>query len=124
MSNVAKHWIDGEWTRSKRVSESINPATGEVLGLYADGGAAEARAAIVASRRAFESSAWSRDRGLRHQALNELADCFDAHGNELGQLVTKENGKKLADGAQEAALAAIALRHAAAQVLTEPGTSA
>jgi hypothetical protein len=45
MSEIAKHWIDGEWTGSGTVSESVNPATGAVLGRWADGGEAEAVAA-------------------------------------------------------------------------------
>lgn len=32
MSEIAKHWIDGEWVGSGIVKESINPATGAVLG--------------------------------------------------------------------------------------------
>jgi hypothetical protein len=40
MSEIAKHWIDGEWTGSGTVSESVNPATGAVLGRWADGGEA------------------------------------------------------------------------------------
>jgi betaine-aldehyde dehydrogenase len=55
-ADIAKHWIDGEWVGSDSVSESINPATGEVLGRWADGGEAEARAAVAAARRAFETS--------------------------------------------------------------------
>ena len=98
MSEIAKHWIDGEWTESDRFSESINPATGAVLGQWADGGEAEARAAIAAARRAFDTASWSRDRVLRHRALSEMADRFDAHADELGALVTKENGKILAQG--------------------------
>jgi betaine-aldehyde dehydrogenase len=94
---IAKHWIEGEWTESDTVSESINPATGAVLGEWADGGEAEAAAAIAAARRAFDTSPWSRDRRLRHRSLSEMADRFDAHAQELGTLVTKENGKKLAE---------------------------
>jgi betaine-aldehyde dehydrogenase len=69
-----------------------------VLGRWADGGEDEARAAIAAARRAFETSPWSRDRSLRHRALSEMADRFDARAEELGTLVTKENGKKIAEG--------------------------
>ena len=61
MSEIAKHWIDGEWTGSGTVSESVNPATGAVLGRWTDGGEAEARAAVAAARRAFDTSPWSRD---------------------------------------------------------------
>ena len=123
MSEIAKHWIDGEWTGSDAVSESINPATGAVLGQWADGGEAEARAA-VAARRAFDTSPWPRDPSLRHRVLNELADRFDAHAEELGTLVTKENGKKLAEGLFEGTSPAPTLRHAAAQALTGTGISA
>jgi delta 1-pyrroline-5-carboxylate dehydrogenase len=124
MSEIAKHWIDGEWTGSGAVSESINPATGAVLGRWADGGEAEARAAVAAARRAFDTSSWSRDRSLRHRVLNELADRFDAHAEELGTLVTKENGKKIAEGLFEGSSPGPTLRHAAAQALTDTGISA
>jgi betaine-aldehyde dehydrogenase len=124
IGEVAKHWIGGEWIGSGAVSESINPATGEVLGRWADGGEAEARAAIAAARRAFDTTPWSRDRGLRNQALSEMADRFDAHAEELGRLVTKENGKKLPEGMLEATLPGITLRHTAGQALTDTGISA
>ena len=124
MAEVAEHWIDGEWTGSDTVSESINPATGEVLGRWADGGEPEARAAVAAARRAFDTSLWSRDRSLRHKALSEMADRFDAHAEKLGPLVTKENGKKLPEGMREAALPGITLRHTAGQALTDTGISA
>src|SRR6201981_2175727 len=124
ISEVAKHWIDGEWIGSDAVSKSVNPATGEVLGRWADGGEAEARAAVTAARRAFETSPWSRDRALRNKALIEMAERFDAHANELGPLVTRENGKKLAEGMLEAALPGITLRHCAAQALTDTGITA
>ena len=37
MSEIAKHWIDGQWAGSSTVKESVNPATGVVLGRWADG---------------------------------------------------------------------------------------
>jgi len=124
MSEIAKHWIDGEWTGSDTVSEAVNPATGALLGRWTDGGEAEARAAVAAARRAFETSSWSRDRSLRHRVLNEMADRFDAHAEELGTLVTKENGKKIAEGLFEGTSPSPTLRHNAAQALTDTGISA
>src|SRR6266702_1599734 len=124
MSEIAKHWIDGEWTGSGTVSESVNPATGAVLGQWYDGGEAEAQAAIGAARGAFETSAWSRDRALRNRALSEMADRFDAHVDDLGPRDTKENSKKLAEGMLEASSPAPTLRHSAAQALTDTGISA
>ena len=37
MGEVAEHWIGGEWVKSDTVRESVNPATGAVLGRWADG---------------------------------------------------------------------------------------
>lgn len=95
-----------------------------MLGRWADGGEAEARAAIAAARRAFDTSPWSRDRALRHRVLNELADRFDAHAESISLLLTRENGKKIAESKLEAHVAGGVLRHAAAQALTDTGISA
>ena len=53
-----------------------------------------------------------------------MADRFDAHADELGALVTKENGKILAQGMFESTTAGGTLRHNAAQALTGTGISA
>jgi hypothetical protein len=74
--------------------------------------------------RAFDASPWSWDRSLRLRALNEIADRFDAHAEELGTLVTKENGKKIAEGTLEGTSPGPTLRHAAAQALFDTGVSA
>ena len=65
MPEMARHWIAGAWLESELVADSYNPATGELLGRFADGGEAEARAAVDAARRAFENTDWGRDRALR-----------------------------------------------------------
>ena len=39
------HWIGGQWLNSGEHRESINPATGEVIGSYAKGGRKEAELA-------------------------------------------------------------------------------
>ena len=125
MSDIALNWIDGEWRTSATISTSRNPANGEVVGQFADGGEAEADAAIKAARRAFRTTSWSRDRALRHQVLNELADRFVDRVDELAGLLTRENGKPLFESRLEVELAvAPTLRHAAGQALTNSGISA
>ena len=124
MTEPAKHWIGGKWVGSGSVSDSINPATGEVLGQWYDGGEAEAASTIAAANEAFVSSDWTRDRGLRSEALTELAERFDAHAEELGTLVTKENGKKIAEGLFEGGSPSPTLRHNAAMALTNTGIAA
>jgi betaine-aldehyde dehydrogenase len=124
MAENAMHWIGGEWIGSGPVRESINPATGEMLGTWVDGGEAEAQRAVAAARKAFDASSWSRDRGLRNKALLEMADRFDAHADELGELVTRENGKKHVEGMLESSTAGLTLRHNAGLALTDTGISA
>lgn len=124
MTEIAKHWIGGEWVKSDAVSDSINPATSEVLGQWYDGGETEAAMAISAARGAFETSVWSRDRSLRNHVLAELAERFDAHAEELGTLVTKENGKKIAEGLFEGGSPSPTLRHNAGIALTDTGIAA
>src|ERR1700756_4688191 len=125
MSDIALNWIDGEWRTSATISTSRNPANGEVVGQFADGGEAEADAAITAARRVFRTTSWSRDRALRHQVLNELADRFVDRVDELAGLLTRENGKPLFESRLEVELAvAPTLRHAASQALTSSRISA
>jgi betaine-aldehyde dehydrogenase len=121
---MARHWIDGAWLESEPVADSYNPATGELLGRFADGGEAEARAAVGAARRGFAGTNWGRDRALRSRALLELADGFEARAPELASMLTRENGKTLAEATGEVGAPAATLRHNAAQALTEVGTAA
>ena len=121
---MARHWIDGAWLESELVADSYNPATGELLGRFADGGEAEARAAVDAARRAFAGTDWGRDRALRSRALLELAERFEARASELALMLTRENGKTLAEATGEVGAPAATLRHNAAQALTEVGTAA
>ena len=121
---MARHWIDGAWLESELVTDSCNPATGEWLGRFADGGEAEARAAVNAARRTFAGTVWGLDRALRSRALLELADGFEARASELALILTRENGKTLAEATGEVGAPAAILRHNAAQALTGVGTAA
>jgi betaine-aldehyde dehydrogenase len=124
MSDVALNWIGGEWRTAEAISVSHNPANGKVIGRFADGGEAEAEAAIEAARRAFRDTPWGRDRVLRHRALTQLADRIADRVDELAALQTKENGKLLFLSRLEIEAAAGTLRHAASQALTTTGISA
>lgn len=117
----ARHWIAGEWVDSKTRSESFNPATGEKIGTYAQGGQAEALHAIATARRAFLKSAWSGDRRLRAKVLNDMADRFEARMEDLVQILALENGKVLGEARFEVSMVAPKLRFYAALALTEFG---
>ena len=57
MKTITTHYIDGAFVDShgREVADSINPANGKVIGHVALGDEQDARLAIAAARRAFES---------------------------------------------------------------------
>lgn len=117
----ARNLVDGHWRDEDAVGHSYDPATGAVLGTFADGGAATARAAIDAARRAFVSGSWARDRDLRARALLELADRMAERRDELVASLARENGKRLPEAAMEVDGAIPKLRYNAALALTDAG---
>ena len=89
-------YIDGEWVAagSGATFESRNPATGEVLGEVADGGASDAVAAIEAARNAFAD--WSKRTAYeRSEYLYRAWQIMGERSGELAELMTKEQGKPL-----------------------------
>ncbi|MEU8898702.1 aldehyde dehydrogenase family protein [Nocardia sp. NPDC048505] len=120
----ARNLIDGRWHDGHDVGTSLDPATGQPLGTFADAGAVTARAALQAARRAFDSTGWSQDRQARATALNALADAMAARRDELVELLSRENGKRLADAAMEVDATIPKLRYNAALALTDSGRAA
>ena len=83
---IALHWIGGQWLDSGEHRESINPATGEVIGSYVNGGRKEAELAVNAALGVFRETDWKHNRSLRVRVLNAMAARFetlplDAHQN-------------------------------------------
>lgn len=120
-SNPALNWVGGEWLGSDTVRESINPATYEVIGTYAEGGVETAKAAIAAATRAMRESDWVHDRKLRARVLDKLADAFERNRDELIQILYTENGKIQGDATFEVDLCVPSLRYFAGIVRTEAG---
>ena len=117
----AKNWIDGQWKDASKHSDSINPATGEVIGTYADGGLDEATSCVAAAVRAFNHSDWKDNRVLRARVLTQIADRFEARCEELAQVLSLENGKILPQARSEVGGVASKFRYWSATVLTEYG---
>ncbi|TCN32451.1 aldehyde dehydrogenase family protein [Sinorhizobium americanum] len=92
--------IAGEWVGSDGVA-NVNPSnTNDVIGEYARATADDASAAIAAAKAAFP--AWSRSGILeRHAILRKTADEILARKDELGRLLSREEGKTLAEGIGE-----------------------
>lgn len=119
----ALHWIDGEWLASADIRDAFNPATGAVIGQYADGGAHEAALAIAAAQRAFEAGDWAENAQLRARVLEELAASFERHREELIELLSLENGKIKPEAGFEIDMVPSKLRYAASLARTETGRS-
>ncbi len=99
------HYIGGEWYESATSYPVLNPATGEVIAQVAKGGAAETTQAVAAAERAFP--AWramtAKERGARVKRWGEL---MLENRDALAELLTREQGKPLAEARGEVGYAA------------------
>jgi aldehyde dehydrogenase (NAD+) len=71
---------------------NVNPATEEVIGQVADGGAADMDRAVGAARRAFDETDWSTNRALRRRCLQQLKDALEREKETLRPQVVAEVG--------------------------------
>ena len=102
-----KNLIGGEWVGADSAAtiEVTNPATGEVIGVVPNCGAAETRRAIAAAQKAFES--WRQTTAAeRADKLRKLAAAIEKNKEELAVLLTTEQGKSLAEARGEVGISA------------------
>lgn len=100
------NYIAGEWSAAGGpLLDVTDPATGNVIARVPDSGAAEARAALDAAHAAFP--AWRKvPTKQRAQIIKRWNDLVLAHQDDLGKLISLEQGKPLAEGKGEVAYAA------------------
>lgn len=101
------NFIAGEWLQPEagRRLEVTDPATGAVIAAVPDSNAADACAAVDAAQAAFP--AWRKTPAKqRAQILKRWNDLVLAHQDDLGRLISREQGKPLAEGRGEVAYAA------------------
>ncbi|MEA3097179.1 NAD-dependent succinate-semialdehyde dehydrogenase [Caballeronia mineralivorans] len=100
-----EHYIDGAWHQSAETYAVRNPATGEVIADVAKAGAAQTHQAIRAAEIALP--AWraltAKERGAQVRRWGEL---MLEHRDALAELLTREQGKPLAEAKGEVAYAA------------------
>jgi succinate-semialdehyde dehydrogenase / glutarate-semialdehyde dehydrogenase len=100
-------FIDGKWSpaQGNQTFKVVNPATGEVVGEVADAGKEDTLKAIEAAHQAFP--AWSRRPAKERAALLRKAyELMVEHRDELAEIMTKEQGKPLAEAKGEVQYAA------------------
>lgn len=97
--------IDGQRIETTERSVDINPSnTSDVVGEFARGSVADVEQAIASARNAFTK--WSRSTPQeRFDILDRAGTEIIARKDELGRMLSREQGKPLADGIGEAARA-------------------
>jgi aldehyde dehydrogenase (NAD+)/betaine-aldehyde dehydrogenase len=99
MATHGQLFIGGEWTRGSagQTFETLDPATGAVLGTAVEASAADVDAAVEAATRAFADPAW-RDMtpNARGRLLWRVADLVEEHADELGELESMDQGQSVA----------------------------
>lgn len=90
--------IDGKWidSQSTEIQETTNPATGEVIAEFPSATKEEARAAVEAAHRAFQT--W-KDVSLRDRArlLFGMHARFEEHYDELCRILTQDHGRTIGE---------------------------
>src|SRR5215217_6188421 len=101
--NVFRNYLNGEWaeSRSGKTFPNINPAnTDETIGLFQSSNAADvndACAAAVAAQQAWADTPATR----RGEYLFKAADLLESHLPQLGEEMTREEGKTLPEAIGE-----------------------
>jgi malonate-semialdehyde dehydrogenase (acetylating)/methylmalonate-semialdehyde dehydrogenase len=96
------NYIGGEWVAPKTSAwqDVVNPATNEVVARAASSDAAEVDRAVAAAAAAFPG--WrTTPPGDRIQPLFKLKTLLQDHLDELGRLISLENGKTVAEAKGE-----------------------
>ena len=115
------NYIAGEWLAGPATTANRNPSNlGDVIGDYAQADAAQAHAAIAAAARAFLPWATGsiQERG---NILDKIGVEILARKDELGRLLSREEGKTLPEGVGEVTRAGQIFRFFAGEVVRMAG---
>ncbi|SAL06274.1 aldehyde dehydrogenase [Caballeronia calidae] len=96
LASAKKMLIDGAWVQSASGAtlDVINPADGELLARVPSADESDVDRAVLAARRAFDDSAWSRMKPTdRERLLLRVADLIEANARELAEIESLDNGK-------------------------------
>jgi aldehyde dehydrogenase (NAD+) len=115
------HYINGERVAAPAGQVSENPSdTRDIVARYPEGGAAEVGAAVAAARKAFP--AWAdASPEVRSDLLDRIGDTILERREELGRLLSREEGKTLPEGIGEVARAGRIFKYFAGEALRRHG---
>merc|ERR1712000_187106 len=100
-------YVNGEWVKAKsgKTFEVFDPSSGKLIGTAPEFDAADTQKAIDAAAAAFPSFKTKTGRE-RSKMLRKWYDLMVENSEDIAKLITRENGKPLADAKGEATYAA------------------
>jgi alpha-ketoglutaric semialdehyde dehydrogenase len=121
MTEKLTHFINGVEVAADTPHESRNPSdTNDVVARFPDGGADEVDAGAQAARAAFP--AWSQaSPEVRSDLLDRIGTTIMARSEELGRLLSREEGKTVPEGTGEVMRAARIFKYFAGEALRRHG---
>ena len=116
-----QNYIAGEWIAGATTSKDVNPSdTSDVIAEYAQADKAQTERAIEAARAAFP--AWATfNVQARADLLDKVGNEILARREELGKLLSREEGKTLPEGIGEVVRAGNVFKFFAGEVLRRSG---
>lgn len=118
-----RNFINGEWLEGKGVRENINPSDlTDIVGEYAQADKAQAEAAIAAAKAAQPAWAAATPQA-RADALEFIGTELLARRDEIGRLLSREEGKPLPNGVAETMRAAQIFKFFAQETLRVEGVA-
>lgn len=124
MTDIKPNLIAGAWSTGIGAIKNYNPSDlSEVVGLYAQASVQELDTAVEAAQAAqVEWAAYGLER--KQAVLNAIGNEMMARAEELGTLLSREEGKPLAEGKGEVYRAGQFFTYYAAEVLRQLGQNA
>ncbi|MGD9862021.1 MAG: aldehyde dehydrogenase family protein [Pseudodonghicola sp.] len=113
--------IGGDWLPAADYRENRNPSdVSDVIGLYAQGDAQTVEAAVAAARAALSGWAGATPQ-QRHDVLEYVGRVLAERAQEIGRLLSREEGKTLAEGIGETMRASQVFKFFAGEALRQSG---
>ena len=115
------HYIAGKWVTDDAVSININPSNiDDIVGEFSRGDAARVDEAVAAANAAQPDWAAASPQ-LRHDVLEKASNLITSRKDELGRLLSREEGKTLAEGIGETMRAAQVFKFFAGEAIRNVG---
>ena len=120
---IYKNFVAGKWVNSSSETENVNPSDiSDIVGVYSRASSDQTKQAITAAREAFRTWQHSTPQ-KRFDVLDFVGSEILARKEELGRLLSREEGKVLAEGIAEVTRAGQVFKFFAGEALRVEGDS-